>query len=70
MLQKLCDKFGVSMNFLLGKNSLADEIGTLSKTETNIKQYLKNGKLDLSEAPPIVKIIIVEFYLYLMHRYH
>ena len=69
MLEKLCDKFGVSMNYLLGNISLSDEIGMLSKTETNINQYLKNGKLDMSEAPPIVRIIIVEFYLYLMQRY-
>ena len=69
MLRKLCDKFGVSMNYLMGNISLSDEIGTLSKTETNIKQYLTNGKLDLSDAPPLVKIIVVEFYLYLMTRY-
>ena len=69
MLRKLCNKFGVSMNYLMGNISLSEEIGTLSITETKIKKYLTDGKLDLSDAPPLVKIIIVEFYLYLMQRY-
>ncbi len=69
MLRKLCEKFGVSMNFLLGTNS-DDEANALDKATAGIRQYLtKDGKLDLSEAPPIVKIFIVELYLFLMQRY-
>ena len=70
LLQKLCNKFGVSMNYLLGNSSLSDEINILARAETNIKPYLtKNGNLNLSDAPPLVKIIVVELYLFLMHRH-
>lgn len=70
MLQKLCEKFGVSMNYLLGKTSLIEEATPLAKAEYGIKPYLtKDGHLDLSAAPPIVKILIVDIYLYLMNRY-
>lgn len=69
MLQKLCNRFDVSMNFLLGNYSMFEENDTITKAESEIKQYLKDGKLDLSDAPPLVRIFIVEFYLYLAHRY-
>ena len=70
MLRLLGEKFGVSMNFLLGTNSSADEANALDKATAGIKQYLtKDDKLDLSEASPIVKIFIVELYLFLMQRY-
>ncbi len=70
MLQKICEKFGVSMNYLLGNTSLDDEINILSNTETDIRQYLTNdGHLDLSSAPPLVKIFIVDIYLFLMERH-
>ena len=70
MLQKLCEKFGVSMNYLLGNTSLNDEINTLSKAETQIKQHLtKDGHLDLSAAPPLVRIFMVDLYLFLMQRH-
>lgn len=70
MLQKLCEKFGVSMNYLLGNTSLDDEINTLSKAETDIRQHLtKEGHLDLSAAPPLVRIFMVDLYLFLMQRH-
>ena len=70
MLRKLCEKFGVSMNFLLGTNSADDKENALDKAASGIRKYLtKDSKLDLSEAPPIVRIFIVELYLFLMQRY-
>ena len=70
MLQKLCDRFGVSINYLLGRNPLEEELNALTKIETNISLYLtEDGHLDLSDAPPLVKILIVELYQFLMQKY-
>ena len=70
MLKKLCERFNVSMNYLLGNTSLEDEKNALDKATTEIKLYLtKDGHLDLSGTPPIVKIFIVELYVFLMQRY-
>ena len=70
MLRKMCEKFGVSMNYLLGSCPPDDEVNTLDKITAEIRQYLtKDEYLDLSEVPPIVKIFIVELYLFLMQRY-
>ena len=71
ILRRLCEKFGVSMNFLLGNNTLDDENNALDKATANIMQHLtKDGHLDLTEAPPIVKIFLVELYLFLMQRHN
>ena len=70
LLQKLCDKFGVSMNYLLRGNPYNEELDALTKTETDISLYLtKDGHLDLSDAPPMVKIFIVDLYQFLMQKY-
>ena len=71
MLHKLCDKFDVSMNYLLGKKTQDDEACSLDKTKADIQQYLtKDGHLDLSSAPSLVKIFIVQLYLFLMQRFN
>lgn len=69
-LQKLCEKFNVSMNYILGKVTPEEEINELAYATRDIKPFLTNeGHLDLSSAPPLVKIFVVDIYLYLMRKY-
>ena len=70
LLQKLCEKFGVSMNYILGKVTPEEEVNELTFAVRDIKPFLTNeGHLDLSSAPPLVKIFVVDIYLYLMRKY-
>ena len=69
-LHLLCEKFGVSMNYILGKVTPEEEVNELAFAARDIKPFLtKEGHLDLSSAPPLVKIFVVDIYLYLMQKY-
>lgn len=70
LLQKLCEKFNVSMNYIFGKTTPEEEVNTLANAMQDIKPFLtREGHLDLSYAPPLVKIFVVNIYLYLMRKY-
>ena len=70
LLHLLCEKFGVSMNYILGKVTPEEEVNELAYATRDIKPFLtKEGHLDLSSAPPLVKIFVVDIYLYLMRKY-
>ena len=71
LLQLMCEKFGVSMNYLLGNITEEDEKKSLSGMDIDIRPYLtKDMHLDLSKAPPIVRIFVVEIFLFMMQKYN
>lgn len=70
LLQLMCKRFGVSMNYLLGDIGAGEETNSLSSADMDIRPYLtKDMHLDLSAAPPLVRIFVVEIYMYMMQKY-
>lgn len=69
-LFQLCEKFNVSINYILGRATCEEEVNEFTYATRDIKKILTSeGHLDLSTAPPLVKVFVVDIYLYLMRKY-
>lgn len=69
-LYQFCEKFNVSINYILGRTTFEEEVNEFTYAIRDINKFLTSeGHLDLSTAPPLVKVFVVDIYLYLMRKY-
>lgn len=70
ILARFADELNVNLDYIIGSDMSENGNAKLQEYDTEITKHLsKDGRLDLSQESPIVRIAVVEFFLHLKGKY-